>query len=113
MSKTIDFLKEFIDFLPGILVIFRHDLGQNLLLRTYGTRAGVRMTVVLDKLPQTSNPGDFLANCPHCNLQLRLHQGDVALMDSRLIHRGGLRAKSKRTDLPFHRVLFYIHPKGG
>ena len=40
--------------MPGVLVIFRHDLGQDLLLRTYETYARFRTTVVFDKLPQIS-----------------------------------------------------------
>ena len=53
-KENITFLEGFVDFMLGVLAIFRHDLGQNLLLRTYGTYAGFRTTVVFDKLPQIS-----------------------------------------------------------
>lgn len=39
--------------------------------------------------------------------QLRLRCGDVAIMDARLIHRGGARPEVLRDGLPMHRVLFY------
>jgi len=39
--------------------------------------------------------------------QLRLRRGDVALMDARLIHRGGARSEIRRDGCPIHRVLFY------
>ena len=54
MSKNIAFLGGFVDLMPRVFVIFCHDLGQNLLLRTYGTCAGVRTTLVFDKLSQIS-----------------------------------------------------------
>eukprot|EP00931_Biecheleriopsis_adriatica_P050449 TRINITY_DN29210_c0_g1_i2.p1 TRINITY_DN29210_c0_g1~~TRINITY_DN29210_c0_g1_i2.p1 ORF type:complete len:275 (+),score=44.98 TRINITY_DN29210_c0_g1_i2:75-899(+) len=40
-------------------------------------------------------------------LQLQLRRGDVALMDTRLVHRGGMRSSSPREGRPVHRVLLY------
>lgn len=40
--------------------------------------------------------------------QLRLRRGDIALMDARLIHRGGARSETRRDGCPIHRVLFYV-----
>lgn len=40
-------------------------------------------------------------------VQLRLRRGDVALMDVRLMHRGGARQQVNRANQPRHRVLLY------
>lgn len=45
--------------------------------------------------------------------QLRLRCGDVALMDARVIHRGGARSKVNRRGNPVHRVLFYVSWRDG